>query len=62
MYVELNLLAIVTGKTLHIYKYDMKKIIEQNIPPMSSLALTEDVKFMQIAKDGNICLFYEEMV
>lgn len=59
---ELNLMAIIAGQTLYVYKYDAKKIVEQNMSPFAQLPLTDDVKFMQLAKDGNLCLFYQNSV
>jgi hypothetical protein len=60
---EFNLLAIVVGRKLYVYKYDMKKLAEnQPILPFKEIVLTESVKFLQVAKDGNICLFYDKKV
>lgn len=54
------MLAIVVGRKLYVYKYDMKKLAEQQpIAPFREVLLPSDIKFLQVAKDGNICLFYE---
>jgi hypothetical protein len=53
------LLAIVAGNNLYIYKYDCKKMPEQPFVPFKILPLTSVPRFIQIAKDGNICVFYQ---
>ena len=56
---EYNLLTIVTGKTLYIYKYDFKKLTDP-ITPFKKIGLDEKPVLMQIVKDGNICLFFSK--
>lgn len=52
-------MAIISGKTLYIYKFDSKKFVENSpITPFKEVILTENPKFLQVVKDGNICLFY----
>ena len=58
IYLEFNLMAIVSGRVLYIYKYDPKKIPDQPFEPFKTVPLTEDPKFVIVAKDGNICIFY----
>lgn len=56
---ELNLFAIVSGKTLYIYKYDHKKM--NIIPPIfDQVTLEKEPKFLQITRDSTISVLYEE--
>lgn len=57
--IEFNLLAIVSGRILHIYKFDSKKISEGPFTPFILVPLDQEPKFVQVAKDSNICVFYE---
>ena len=56
---EFNLLALVAGRNLEVYKYDFKKFTD-TFKSFKTVKLEHEPLKMQIVKDGNICLFYED--
>ncbi len=50
--------AIVSGKTLYVYKYDQKKM--KTAPPIfEQVSLDKEPKFLQITRDSTISVMYE---
>lgn len=53
----MNLLVVIAGKEMTIFRYDHKRLSDE-ISPLREVSLSEKPKFIQLAKDGNICLFF----
>lgn len=56
----MNLLAIVVGKKLKIYKYDYKKISHEPFRVFEEVMLPAIPFSLIVARDGHTCVFYKK--